>query len=75
MPFTGLPDPEHTVLKRFEQEVNLIQLGRMPAQVPMDKEGAVRFAHYGHGMPDVPPNQGILEILDGIIEGGSRGAG
>ena len=75
LPFTGLPDPQHTVLKRFGQEVNLFKLGRMPAQVLVDKEGVVRFAHYGHGMTDIPPNQEILELLDGIIEGDSQGVG
>jgi peroxiredoxin Q/BCP len=75
LPFTGLPDPRHTVLKRFGQEVNLFKLGRMPAQVLVDKEGVVRFAHYGHRMSDIPPNQEILELLDGIVEGGPQGVG
>ena len=69
LPFKGLPDPEHTVLKRFGQEVNLFKLGRMPAQVLVDKEGLTRFAHYGHGMSDIPPNQEILELLDGMTPG------
>ena len=43
LPFTGLPDPQHTVLKRFGQEVNLFKLGRMPAQVLVDKERPVRY--------------------------------
>jgi peroxiredoxin len=64
LPFIGLPDPRHTVLKRFGQEVNLFKLGRMPAQVLIDKEGTVRFAHYGHSMTDIPPNQEILGLLD-----------
>ncbi len=75
LPFTGLPDPQHAVLKRFGQEVNLFKLGRMPAQVLVDKKGVVRFAHYGHGMSDIPPNQEILELLDGIVEGGPQGVG
>jgi len=70
LPFKGLPDPKHTVLKRFGQEVNLFKLGRMPAQVLVDKEGIARFAHYGHGMSDIPPNQEILELLDGLSQVG-----
>ena len=72
LPFKGLPDPEHTVLKRFGQEVNLFKLGRMPAQVLVDKEGIARFAHYGHGMSDIPPNQEILELLDGLSPEGNE---
>ena len=37
LPFVGLPDPTSSVLKLFGQEVNLFKLGRMPAQVLVDK--------------------------------------
>ena len=30
LPFRGIPDPEHTILKLYKQEVNLFKLGRMP---------------------------------------------
>ena len=63
LPFTGLPDPKHTVLKRYGQEIKLFKLGRMPAQVVIDKDGIARYAHYGHSMSDIPENQEILEIL------------
>jgi peroxiredoxin len=64
LPFVGLPDPNHMVLKLFGQEVKLFKLGRMPAQVLVDKEGIARFAHYGHNMADIPPNQEMLALLD-----------
>lgn len=64
LPFIGLPDPKHTVLKRYGQEVNLFKLGRMPAQVIIDKTGQVRFVHYGHSMSDIPSNKEILALLD-----------
>ena len=63
LPFVGLPDPKHTVLKRYGQEVNLFKLGRMPAQVIVDQEGVARYAHYGHAMSDIPENAEILAIL------------
>jgi peroxiredoxin Q/BCP len=66
LPFIGLPDPTHSVLKRYGQEVNLFKLGRMPAQVIIDKEGIARFVHYGHAMSDIPPNEEVLEILENI---------
>lgn len=37
LPFIGLPDPSHHVLKLFGQEVSIFKLGRMPAQVIIDK--------------------------------------
>jgi peroxiredoxin Q/BCP len=64
LPFIGLPDPAHSVLKLYGQEVNLFKLGRMPAQVLVDKNGIVRFAHYGHSMADIPSNAELLELLE-----------
>ena len=68
LPFIGLPDPKHQVLKRYGQEVNLFKLGRMPAQVLVDKEGIARYAHYGHSMRDIPANEELLALIDEITE-------
>lgn len=64
LPFIGLPDPKASVLKLYGQEVNLFKLGRMPAQVIVDKAGMARFVHYGHSMSDIPENAEILLMLD-----------
>ncbi len=66
LPFIGLPDPKHEVLKLFGQKVNLFKLGRMPGQIIVDKLGNVRFIHYGHDMADIPANDEILALLDQI---------
>lgn len=66
LPFTGLPDPEQRVLKLYGQEVNLFKFGRMPAQVIIDKQGVVRYAHYGNSMQDIPENEEILNLLKEI---------
>ncbi len=66
LPFVGLPDPKASVLKLYGQEVNLFKLGRMPAQVLIDKAGMARFVHYGHSMSDIPGNQEILGLVDEI---------
>lgn len=66
LPFTGLPDPKHSVLKLYGQEVNLFKLGRMPAQVLIDKKGIARYVHYGHSMSDIPPNEELLALIDEI---------
>jgi len=63
LPFIGLPDPSHSVLKLYSQEINLFRWGRMPAMVIVDKEGRVRFVHYGHSMSDIPENTEVLETL------------
>ena len=66
LPFVGLPDPKHTVLKLYGQEIKLFKLGRMPAQVVVDKTGQARYVHYGHSMSDIPSNDEILALLDGL---------
>jgi len=63
LPFVGLPDPKHSVLKLYGQEVSLFKFGRQPAQVSIDKTGQVRFVHYGHDMSDIPSNEEILDVL------------
>ena len=62
-PFIGLADPTYSVLKRYGQEVNLFKLGRLPAQVLIDKQGIARFVHYGRAMSDIPENEEILQVL------------
>lgn len=64
LPYVGLPDPKHSVLKLYGQEVSLFKLGRMPAQVIVDQQGVARFVHYGHDMTDIPENEEIFAILD-----------
>jgi peroxiredoxin len=64
LPFVGLPDPKVSVLKLYGQEVNLFKLGRMPAQVIVDRDGVARFVHYGHSMSDIPEDSELLALLD-----------
>ena len=64
LPFVGLPNKDHTVLKLYGQQIKIFKLGRMPAQVIIDKAGMARYIHYGHNMADIPKNADILTILD-----------
>jgi peroxiredoxin len=64
LPFIGLPDPKHQILKLYGQQIKIFKLGRMPAQVIVDKSGTVRFIHYGHDMADIPATEEITQILD-----------
>jgi peroxiredoxin Q/BCP len=66
LPFTGLPDPDASVLKLYGQEVKLFKFGRLPAQVIVDRAGVVRFVHYGHSMDDIPDNSELFTLLDEI---------
>jgi peroxiredoxin len=66
LPFIGLPDPKHSVLKLYGQEIKLFKFGRMPAMVIIDKNGVVCFVHYGHSMSDIPDNMDVLDTLQSL---------
>jgi peroxiredoxin len=69
LPFTGLPDPDHTVLDLYGQQINLFKFGRMPAQLLVDRTGRVRCVHYGHNMADIPGDTEMLALIDEIDAG------
>ena len=64
IPFIGLPDTDHAVARRYRQEVNLFKLGRMPLNCVIDKDGNIRFAHYGASMSDIPTNDDLFQVID-----------
>lgn len=64
IPFIGLPDPDHSVARKYRQEVNLFKLGRMPLNCVVDAKGYVRFAHYGKSMSDIPSNEKFVQVID-----------
>ena len=64
IPFVGLPDPEHRIAALYRQEVSLFKLGRMPLMCVVDKDGRIRYTHYGASMADIPENQTLLGVLD-----------
>jgi peroxiredoxin Q/BCP len=66
LPFTGLPDPTHTVLDLYGQQIKLVKFGRMPAQVLVDKAGMARYIHYGRAMSDIPSIAQMLVLIDEI---------
>ncbi len=66
LPFSGLPDPRHEVASLYGQEGKVLKLGRLPAQMIIDKSGMLRYAHYGTSMSDIPSNREILTILEKV---------
>ena len=66
LPFIGLPDPEHKILKLYGQETSLFKLGRLPAQMIVDTSGMLRYVHYGHSMTDIPSNTEIINLIKAI---------
>jgi peroxiredoxin len=66
MPFPGIPDPRHSIAGLYGQKVKLLKMGRMPALVVIDKQGKIRYGHYGDSMSDIPTDEEILALLDSL---------
>lgn len=66
IPFIGVPDPTHRVALLYRQEVKLFKAGRMPLSCVVDKQGNVRYAHYGSSMSDIPANDVLLRVIDEV---------
>ena len=64
MPFVGIADPEHLVARMYGQQVKLLKLGRMPASVLIDRNGNIRYTHFGESMSDIPEDRSILSLID-----------
>ena len=66
MPFIGIPDPEHRIADLYGQQVSMIKLGRMPAQMLIDKQGILRYVYYGNSMKDIPSNEEVIRLIEEI---------
>jgi peroxiredoxin len=69
LPFPGMADPGHEVALRYQQEVNLFKLGRMPLLIVLDQGGMIRYIHRASSMSDIPANQTLLDVIDEILTG------
>lgn len=70
LPFPGLPDPGKRVSKIYRQEVNIFKLGRMPLNAIVDRNGFIRYIHYGYSMADIPDNETLLQVI-GLLDAAS----
>jgi peroxiredoxin len=71
LPFPGMSDPAHRVALRYQQEVNLLKLGRMPLVMVLDQRGTIRYMHRASSMSDIPDNQTLLQAVDEILASSS----
>ncbi len=66
MPFIGLADPDHKAALKYQQEVSLLKLGRVPAEMIVDRSGILQYVHYARSMSDIPENEAILQKIEEI---------
>ncbi|MCD4653962.1 redoxin family protein, partial [bacterium] len=63
LPFIGLPDPDHIVSNLYAQKVKILKLGRLPAQMLVDKSGIIIHFHYGTSMTDIPDIDSLEKLI------------
>ena len=66
LPFIGCADIKSKVANQYHQEVNMLKFGRMPAIFVIDREGVIRYGHYGDSMSDIPADEDVLALLDNL---------
>ena len=66
IPFTGCADIGSKVADTYQQEVNILKLGRMPAELIIDRTKIIRYLHYGESMSDIPQIQQLFEVIDAL---------
>lgn len=64
MPFPGCADIGSKVADTYQQEVNILKLGRMPVEIIIDRTRIIRYLHYGESMSDIPQIRQLLEVID-----------
>ncbi len=61
--FDLVADPQHVIADRFKQQVKIFKLGRMPAQIILDKDDKHVFEHYASSMTNIIENNVILSAI------------
>ncbi len=56
-------DPQHVIADRFKQQVKIFKLGRMPAQIILNKDDKQVFEHYASSMTNIIENNVILSAI------------
>jgi peroxiredoxin len=64
LPFPGMSDADHAVADAYGQKFSLLQMGRLPYLMVIDKDGEIRYAHQGKLMNDIPNNIEVFAVLN-----------
>ena len=63
IPYIGCSDIGSKIADMYQQEVNVIKFGRMPAEFVIGLEGEIVFAHFGKSMSDIPDPEILIETI------------
>jgi peroxiredoxin Q/BCP len=66
MPFIGIPDPNHSIAKLYNQDIRPFYGGRLPAMVVIDKVFKIRTSFFSGSPSDIPSDAEVLNFLDNL---------
>jgi len=66
LPYPTLIDEDHTVFDAYDATSRLMSLGQRPALFVVDAAGVVRFGDIGAQQWNIPSNQVVLSVLEGL---------
>ncbi len=61
--FDLVSDSDHSLANKYGQETKILKLGRMPAQIVLDKNSSVLFKRYAKNMKDITENEAVLSMF------------
>lgn len=62
--FTLIADPKHQLADQYNQQVKLLKLGRMPAQILIDQNRQKLLEHHAKNMADIVDNNTVIHALN-----------
>ena len=66
LPYPTLIDEDHTVFDAYDATSRLMSLGQRPALFVVDAAGVIRFGDVGAQQWNIPSNQVVLSVLEGL---------
>ena len=66
LPYPTLIDEDHTVFDAYDATSRLMSLGQRPALFVVDSAGVIRFGDVGAQQWNIPSNQAVLSVLEGL---------
>ena len=66
LPYPTLIDEDHTVFDAYDATSRLMSLGQRPALFVVDGAGVIRFGDVGAQQWNIPSNQAVLSVLEGL---------
>jgi thioredoxin-dependent peroxiredoxin len=70
LPYPIAVDADHRVFDAYDVTSRMLSLGQRPGLFVIDAEGMVRFDSIGVQQWQIPPNEQVLEVLEGLRPNG-----